>query len=105
MKEIMKIMTQMMKKKEDMFKKHNFKFFWCNPNDPNFDLFKILGKIHLHISKLHKKNAANKVNNKAINKIAEDFEKIVAMTKLKELKQYNKNILPNYKKWKRRNQK
>ena len=105
MKEIMKIMTQMIKKKEDMFKKHNFKNFWCNPNDPNFDLFKFLGKIHLHISKLHGKNAANKVNNKAINKIAEDFEKIVAMTKLKELKQYTKNILPNYKKWKRRNQK
>ena len=105
MKEIMKIMTQMIKKKEDMFKKHGFKNFWCNPNDPNFDLFKFLGKIHLHISKLHGKNAANKVNNKAINKIAEDFEKIVAMTKLKELKQYTKNILPNYKKWKRRNQK
>ena len=105
MKEIMKIMTQMIKKKEDMFKKHSFKNFWCNPNDPNFDLFKFLGKIHLHISKLHGKNAANKVNNKAINKIAEDFEKIVAMTKLKELKQYTKNILPNYKKWKRRNQK
>ena len=34
----------------------------------------------------------------AIDKIAEDFEKIVAVTKLKELKQYAKNILPNYKK-------
>ena len=32
-----------------------------------------------------------------INKIAEDFEKIVAMTKSKELKRYAKNILPKYK--------
>ena len=78
-----------------MFKKHNFKIFRCNPNDPNFDLFKFLGKINLRTSKLREKNAANKV----INKIAEDFEKIVAVTKLKELKRrYAKNILPNYKK-------
>ena len=41
MKEIMEIMTQMMKKK-DMFKKHSFNTFQCNPNDPNFDLFKFL---------------------------------------------------------------
>ena len=82
------------KEREDMFKKHNFKIFRCNPNDPNFDLFKFLGKINLHISTLREKNAANTV----IIKIAEDFEKIVAVTKLKELKRYAKNILPNYKK-------
>ena len=33
-------------KKKDMFKKHNFKIFRCNPNDPNFDLFKFLGEIN-----------------------------------------------------------
>ena len=43
------------KEREDMFKKHNFKDFWCNPNDPNFDLFKFLGEIILHKSKLHEK--------------------------------------------------
>ena len=59
------------KEREDMFKKHNFKIFRCNPNDPNFDLFKFLGKTNFHISKLREKNASNK----AINKIAEDFEK------------------------------
>ena len=88
-----------------MFKKHNFKIFWGNPIDLIFNLFKFPGKINLHISKLRKKNAANKANNKVINKIAEDFEKIVAVTKLKELKRYAKNILPNYKKWKTHNQK
>ena len=82
------------KEREDMFKKHNFKIFRCNPNDPNFDLFKFLGKINLHISKLCEKNAANEV----VNKIAEDFEKIVTATNSKELKRYIKNILPNYKK-------
>ena len=51
-----------------MFKKHNFRFFRCKPNDPNFDLFKYVDKINLYISKLRKK-AANEV----INKIAEDF--------------------------------
>ena len=53
-----------------MLKKHNFKTFRCNPNDANFD----------------------------INKITEDFEKIVALAKSKELKRYAKNILPYYKK-------
>ena len=71
-----------------MFKKHNFKIFRRNRNDPNFDLFKFLGEINLHISKLSLKNAANKL----INKIAEDFEKIFAVTKLKQLKRYTKNI-------------
>ena len=59
------------KEREHMFKKHNFKTLWCNPNDPNFNLFKFLDEINLHISKLREKNAASK----AINKIAEEFEK------------------------------
>ena len=28
----------------------------CNPNDPNFDLFKFLGEINLYILKLREKN-------------------------------------------------
>ena len=47
-----------------------------------------------------KKNAVNKV----INKVTEDFKKIVAVTKLKELKRYAKKMLTNYKKWKTLNQ-
>ena len=82
------------KEREDMFKKHNFKIFRCNPNDPNFDLFKFLGEINSYVSKLHEKNAVNGV----INKITDDFEKIIEVIKLKELKRYAKNILPNYKK-------
>ena len=82
------------KERKDMFKNHNFKVFWCNQNDPNFDLFKVLGKINLYVSKLHEKNAVNRV----ISKITDDFKQIVAVTKLKELKRYVKNILPNSKK-------
>ena len=88
------------KEREDMFK-----FFWGNPNGLGFDINKFLGEINFHISKLREKNVGNKGNNKAINKIAEDFEKVVAVAKLKELKQYAKNILPNYKNWKAHNQK
>ena len=77
-----------------MFKNHNFKIFRCNPNNPEFDLFKFLGEIILYISKLREENAVNGV----INKITEDFEKIVTVIKSKELKQYAKNILRNYKK-------
>ena len=80
-----------------MFKKHNFKIFWFNTNDPNFDCFKFLGEINLHISKLREENAENKGNNKAINKVAEDLEKIFGVTKSKELNRYCKDILPNYK--------
>ena len=60
------------KEREDMFKKHNFKIFRWNPNDPNFDLFELVGEINLYISKLREKKATNEV----INKIAEDFEKV-----------------------------
>ena len=41
-----------------------------------------------------RKKAANEV----INKITEDFEKIVSVTKSNKLKRYAKNVLPNYKK-------
>ena len=74
------------KEREAMFKKHNFTFFRCNPNDPNFDLFQFLGKINLHISKLREENATNKANNKAINKIAEDFEKNSSSDKIKRMR-------------------
>ena len=77
-----------------MFIKHNFKTFGCNPNDPSFYLFKFLGEINLYVSRIREKNSVNGV----ISKITEDFQKIVAVTKLKELKRYAKNILPNYKK-------
>ena len=80
-----------------MLKNHNFKVFWCNPNDSNFDLFKFLGETNLYISKLHEENSVNGV----ISKITDDFKKIVAVTKSKELKQYVKNILANYKKKKK----
>ena len=64
------------KKRESLFKKHkkhNFKIFRCNPNDPSFDLFKFLGEINLHILTLCEENAKNKGINKAINKVNEDF--------------------------------
>ena len=94
-KEIMKIMIQMMKKKEKTcLKIIILKFLRYKPNNPEFDLSKFLGEIVLYILKLREENAVNGV----INKITEDFEKIVAVTKSKELKRYTKNILPNYKK-------
>ena len=51
----------------------------------------------MYVSRLHAKNSVHGV----ISKITEDFKKIVAVTKLKELKRYAKNILPSYKKWKK----
>ena len=104
----MKIMTQMMKKKEKTSKhnlncinnlkckKHNFQIFWCNPNDPNFDIFKFVGEINLYISKLLEK----KQRMKWLIKLLKTLKKIVAVTKSKELKLYAKNVLPNYKKLK-----
>ena len=51
----------------------------------------------MDISTLREENAENKGNNKAINKVNEDFKKAVAVKKLKELKRYAKKILSNYK--------
>ena len=74
------------KKREDMFKRHNFKIIRCNPNDPEFDINKFLDEINSCVTKLCREKSVNKV----INKIAEDFEKIVLVTKSKELKRYAK---------------
>ena len=43
------------KEREEIFKEYNFNFFGCNPNDPNFNLFKFVGKINLYTSKLRDK--------------------------------------------------
>ena len=51
----MKTMTQIVKKREDMFKSHYFKTFPYNPNDPNVDLFKFVGEINLCESTLRGK--------------------------------------------------
>ena len=83
----------MNKKEETCLKIIILKFFRCNPNNPEFDLFKFLVEIILYISKLHKENAVNGV----INKVTEEFEKLDTVAKSKELKRYAKNILPNYK--------
>ena len=41
-----------------MFKKHNLKTFRCNPSDPDFDIFKFVGKINVHISKYARKKSS-----------------------------------------------
>ena len=45
------------KERKDMSKKHNLKIFRCDPKDPNFDLFKSVGKINLYISKPREKSS------------------------------------------------
>ena len=84
-----------------MFNRHNFKIFHCNPNNPNFDLYKCLGEINACNTKLCEKEAANLV----IDKIIGDLEEVCLTTKSKELKRYSKNILPNCKQLKTHNQK
>ena len=44
------------KESEGMFKCRNFNIFRCNPNHPNFALFKFIGEINLYILKLRKKS-------------------------------------------------
>ena len=79
----------MMKKKDKTcLKRVILKFFRCNLNDPEFDLFTFLCEINLYISKLAKKKAANEI----ISQITDNFEKTVAVTKLKGLKWHSKNI-------------
>ena len=65
------------KERKDMFKRHNFKTIRCHTNDSGFDINTFLREKKLYVSKLHEKKAVKEV----INKIAEDLEKIVAVTK------------------------
>ena len=83
------------KERENMFKKHDFKIFWCNLNDPEFDLFKFLGEIVLYISKLCeeiKNSRSDKI--KRIKTICQKyFNKLQKIKKLgKELKDKNKKL-------------
>ena len=88
------------KEREDMFKKYNIKIAWRNPNDPNFDLFKFVGKINLHISKLHGKKQwikwliklpkTSKKSSNKIKRIKTIFKK--HFTKLQKMK-YTKSEL------------
>ena len=57
------------KEREGIIKKNNFKIFQCNPNDPEFDLFKFLGEINLYISTLREENTANKAINKFLETV------------------------------------
>ena len=81
------------KRQREIEKELNCIFIRTNPDAADFNINKLNNQIFKHIQSKGK-NAVNKL----INKIAEDFKKIVAVTKLKELKRYAKNILPNYKK-------
>ena len=81
--------TEDEEERREMFNRHNFKTFHCNPNDPHFDLYKFLGEINGYITSLCEKEAANLI----IDKISDDLEKVCIITKSKELKQYCKNIL------------
>ena len=81
--------TEDEEQRREMFNRHNFKTFHCNPNDPNFDLYKFLGEINGYIARLCEKEAANLI----IDKITDDLEKVCIITKSKELKRYSKNIL------------
>ena len=92
------------KERENMFKKHNFKIFRCNPNNPEFDLFKFLGEIILYISTLRKENAVNGVINKITellkNSCSDKIKKIkticqkhfTKLQKLNKLQSKNKKI-------------
>ena len=82
------------KEREHMFKRHDFKIFQCNQTDPNFNTHKCLGEINSYITKLREKEAVSLV----INEIADDFKKMITITKSKELKRYAKSVLRTNKK-------
>ena len=52
--------------RKEMFNKYKMENFHCNPNDPNFDLYKFLGKINACNTKLCKKEAVNLINDKLL---------------------------------------
>ena len=81
-----------------MFKKYNFKIFRCNPNDPKFGLFKFVGKINLHISKLREKKNKIKTANEVINKLPKTSKKQLQWQNQKNYNDMPKEILSNYKK-------
>ena len=83
----------MMKKKENTcLKSIILKFFDIIPMILILIFLNFWANKFAHINITWRK-CRNKGNNEAINKVHEDFKKIVAVTKLKELKRYAENIL------------
>ena len=82
------------KREREIKNELNCVFIRTNPDAANFNINELNNQIFKHIIQSKEKNVVNKL----ITKTAEDFKKIVAMTKLKELKRYAKKILPDYKK-------
>ena len=58
--------TEDEEERKEMFNKYKMENFHCNSNDPNFDLYKFLGKINACNTKLCKKEAVNLINDKLL---------------------------------------
>ena len=58
--------TEDEEERKEMFNKYKMENFHCNPNDPNFDLYKFLGKINACNTKLCEKEAVNLISDKLL---------------------------------------
>ena len=79
----------------------NCVFIKINPDEKDFNIFKELNKIHRHIKKSTEKSLTDTMSKRLLELELKQHNAI----KSKSLKWIDKNILPNYKKWKICNQK
>ena len=79
----------------------NCVFIRINPDEKDFNIFKEINKIHRHIKKSTKKSLIDNLSNRWLKLEFKSNHSI----KWKCLKWIVKNSFPNYKKWKKRNQK
>ena len=79
----------------------NCVFIRINPDEKDFNIFKEINKMCRHIKKSTKKSLIDRISKRLLEL---EFKQHNAI-KSKCLKWIDKNILPNYQKWKIRNQK
>ena len=81
-----------------------------NPDAADFDIYRLINQICKHIAESIKKQTKVSSKKSLIDDLSKrllelEFKSNYSIIKLKCWKWFVKNILPNYKKWKTRNQK
>ena len=95
-------------KRQKDLKKVGYYFIWINPDKPSFDDYVEFGRVRAYIAESIKKETEKSRKKLLIYDLSKRLLKLefksIHSKKSKCLKWIVKNILPNYKNWKIRNQ-
>ena len=83
-------------------------FIRPNPDAPDFDIYRLINQVHMHIKQSTIKSTRNSLIDDLSKELSEavlEFKSKYKEVKAKLIKNTVKNVLPNYKEWKSQNRK